>query len=135
LFPFTLRQLSVASEFKPVLKTLLDDGWKDWHVLQAVASIRTNFLANRSLDPDRTGMFVFHHGETERDALTPERLFDECSLRRSLKISQMSVLGNLGFKVKPRTPNLSGVDKLLRRFKYWDLDVPHQDPFLAQDAD
>lgn len=135
LFPFTLRQLSDASEFQRVVKTLRSEGWKDWHLLQAVASIRMNYLANNSIDPDRTGMAVFHNGEAERDLLTPERLYDERSLRRSLQLSQMSALKNLGFTVKHMTPNLSGVDKLLRRFKYWDLDVPHQDPFLMQDAD
>jgi len=35
----------------------------------------------------------------------------------------------LGFKIKQITPNFSGVNKLLRRFRYWDLDIPHQDPF------
>jgi len=94
-----------------------------------------NYLANNSIDPDRTGMAVFHNGEAERDPLTPERLYDERSLRRSLQLSQMSALKNLGFTVKHMTPNLSGVDKLLRRFKYWDLDVAHQDPFLMQDTD
>jgi hypothetical protein len=134
-FPFTLRQLSDAPEFQRVVKTLRSTGWKDWHLLQAVASIRTNYLANNSLDQDRTGAAVFHNGEAELDPLTPAQLFDERSLRRSLQMSQMSTLKNLGFTVKHMTPNLSGVDKLLRRFKYWDLDVAHQDPFLTQDTD
>jgi hypothetical protein len=136
LFPFTLRQLSDAPEFQRVVNTLRGAGWKDWHLLLAVASIRMNYLANNSLDQNRTGMAVFHNGEAERDPLTPEQLFDERSLRLSLQMSQMSTLRNLGFTVKHMTPNLSGVDRLLRRFKYWDLDdVAHQDPFLTQDTD
>ena len=27
------------------------------------------------------------------------------------------------------TPNFPGIDAFLRRFKYWELDVPHSDPF------
>jgi hypothetical protein len=134
LYPFTLRQLSTSPGFGRVVSALRADGWKDWHLLQAVASIRVNDLAKRSSDWDKTGMQVFQNGEIERDPLTPEQFFDERSLRRALQMSQFSTLANFGFKIKQITPNLSGVDKLLRRFKYWELDVSHQDPFPPCDA-
>jgi hypothetical protein len=35
----------------------------------------------------------------------------------------------LGLELKQPTPNFSGVNKLLRRFRYWDTDIPHEDPF------
>jgi hypothetical protein len=129
LYPITLRQLSLSPSFHRVVSALRADGWKDWHLLQAIASIRVNDLAKRSTDWDRTSIEVFQNGEKEQDPITPEHFFDEASLRRALQMSQFSTMKGLGFKIKQITPNYSGVNKLLRRFRYWDLDIPHQDPF------
>ena len=129
LYPITLRQLSLSPSFHRVVSALRADGWKDWHVLQAIASIRVNDLAKRSTDWDRTSIEVFQNGEKEQDPITPEHFFDEASLRRALQMSQFSTMKGLGFKIKQITPNYSRVNKLLRRFRYWDLDIPHQDPF------
>jgi hypothetical protein len=47
-------------------------------------------------------------------------------------MSQLSTLKNLGFKVEQMTPNFKGINSFLGRFKYWDLDVPHQEFFKPQ---
>ena len=44
-------------------------------------------------------------------------------------MTQLQTLANLGLRMKHMTPNLPGIDRLLRRFRYWELDVPHKDPF------
>jgi hypothetical protein len=131
LYPFTIAALAHASAFQATLKRLKEQGWKDWHVLQAVASIRVNDLGHRAIDRDRAFVHHFQNGENEIDPPTPPEKFTETSMLRSLQMSQLSTLANLGLRVKHLTPNLVGIDHLLGRFRYWELDVPHDDPFKA----
>jgi hypothetical protein len=76
-------------------------------------------------------MHYFQNGESEVDPLTPPEMFTERAMLRALQLTQLSTLANLGLRVKHLTPNLVGIDRLLGRFRYWELDVPHNDPFTA----
>jgi len=69
-------------------------------------------------------------GRGEEYPLTPSGVFtNKGLLRRCLEMSQLQTLRGLGLELKQPTPNFAGVDKLLRRFRYWDIDIPHEDPF------
>jgi hypothetical protein len=130
-FRFTLQQLSQDRAFLSVVSRLRADGWKDWHILQAVASARLNSLMNSGGRFDGIAREIMERGEQEMHPLTPGGIYTEQCLRRCLDISQVQTLHNLGFELKQRTPNFPGVNRLLMRFRYWDLDIPHEDPFHA----
>jgi tetratricopeptide (TPR) repeat protein len=129
LYPFTIAQLSSTPTFQSVLIKLREQGWRDWHVLQAIASIRVNDLGHRAFDQDSALMHYAQNGEAAADPPTPLEMFTERSMRRGLQMTQLQTLTNLGLRMKHMTPNLTGIDRLLRRFRYWELDVPHEDPF------
>lgn len=131
LYPFTIASLARTSAFQGTLNRLREEGWKDWHVLQAIASIRINDLGRRAIDQDRATMQYFQNGESEVDPLTSSEMFTDRAMSRGLQMTQLSTLANLGLRVKHLTPNLVGIDRLLRRFRYWELDVPHDDPFTT----
>jgi len=133
----TLPRLLTDERFRQTVIKLRAEGWKDWHILMAVASIRFNYLLNsvpqnrELLDGrDRDGLARLHfRPEEDSDPTIPPSAFSEEDIRRNLTLSQMSTLKSLGFEIPQQTPNLKGVDKLLRRLRYWEDDVPHDDPF------
>jgi hypothetical protein len=135
LYPFTIARLSSTPAFHAVLIKLREQGWKDWHILQAIASIRVNDLGHRAVDQDSALLHYVQNGETAVDPPTLLALFSEQALRRGLQMSQLQTLANLGLRVKQMTPNLVGIDRLLRRFRYWELDLPHENPFKTSAGD
>jgi len=70
-----------------------------------------------------------YRSEEDTDPQVTADKFDAEELRMNLKFSQLSTLKGLGLDVWQKTPNMAGVDRLLRRFRYWDDDVPHDDYF------
>ncbi len=129
-FPFTLQQLTKDAVFLGLVAELRQEGWKDWHILQAVASARLNALINDEPQSDSLARTIIESGEREEYPLTPSSVFTNKELlRRCLQMSQLQTVHGLGLELKQPTPNFAGVDRLLRRFRYWDIDIPHEDPF------
>ena len=135
MIPYTLRRLSEDKVFLELLSGFRGSGWKDWHILLAVTNIRINTLVDMH-DPNYEELTRARarEGEHAADAPAPSDAFDEQHIRRSLEMSQLSTLTSMGFRADQMTPNFSGIDAFLRRFKYWDLDVPHRDPFAITSA-
>lgn len=133
MFPFTLGQLSADTAFQRLLSKLRDSGWKDWHILLAVGNIRLNSLVDARA-PNYKELFrsAIRKGEAAEDPLVPVAFFDEERLRDALQFSQVTTITSMGFRVDQMTPNFAGIDSFLRRFKYWELDAPHSDPFKCQ---
>jgi hypothetical protein len=130
MFPHTLRALSSDAAFQRVVSKLNESGWKDWHILLAVGNIRINSLidVNDANYKEAVRMLMWK-GERPEDPLPSVASFDEERLRDSLRMSQPTTIANMGFRVDQMTPNFPGIDAFLTRFKYWDLDVPHPNPF------
>ena len=135
----TLPRLVADNGFLETVQKLRAEGWKDWHILMAIASIRFNYLLNTvpehqdafERDDRRALVSIQSLPEQESDPEIPLSCFTEEDLRRSLMLSQMSTLKGLGLDVPQQTPNLKGIDGLLQRFNYWEDDVPHEDFFPA----
>src|SRR5882672_2382867 len=128
LFPHTLQRICSASSFREVLAKLRQSGWKDWHILLAIANVRVSSILNSHLR-DEGAQTMAENGERPDDPPTPVAFFNEEQLKKALQMSQLSTITSMGFPVEQMTPNFNGMDAFLRRFKYWELDVPHQDPF------
>lgn len=137
LIRYTLPRLLADAGFRQIAFKLKAEGWKDWHVLMAVAGVRFNYLLNSVAENrelfDRKNREALRQlqsrPEEESDLVIPVSTFSEDALRRGLTLSQMSTLKGLGFEIPQQTPNFKGIDKLLRRLHYWEDDVPHDDPF------
>jgi hypothetical protein len=67
--------------------------------------------------------------EREDVLLVPVSEFEIDRLKFGLQSSQVNTLEGLGLRVWQRTPDFGGIDQLLRRFCYWDDDVPHEEIF------
>jgi hypothetical protein len=129
---YTLPQLLKHSSFLVAAQELRQEGWKDWHILQATGSIRLNYVISATLprsssfeEHKKAAKILYNRDEEESDPAPPVGSFTVSELRRALKLTKLSTLTGLGFHCWQATPNFDGVDRFLRRFNYWTDDVPH----------
>jgi hypothetical protein len=129
---YTLPNLLLDRTFIAAITELRREGWKDWHILQGIASLRLNYIINTQMRGEHdieklssASKSIFEREETLSDPSIPRELFTVERLKEALRFTQLSTLKGLGFECGQRTPNFEGVDRLLRRFNYWIDDVPH----------
>jgi hypothetical protein len=129
---YSLPRLLGDPVFLTTIRTLRGEGWKDWHILQAAASIRLNYLLNATV-PHATDFEtmkgaaneLYQREERASDPATPAGWFSAEGLRQALSMSQLSTLKGWGFESPQRTPNFEGVNRFLERFNYWTDDIAH----------
>jgi hypothetical protein len=134
---FTIKRIKQNEPLLAAIHALLNEGWKEWHVVLALLNIRWNFVAQMKFgNPTPEQMYsmkdtVVKGQESETDTPIPAELLTGERLREALEMSHLSTLSNWGFHPRQMTPNRAGVQRLLRRFKYWNSDVPHT-PLFTQ---
>lgn len=135
IFPFTLARLRGDEVFKATVAALRANGWKDWHILIAVGNAamnhRVQLRAGRDIEHQKRIMReMWSTPETAADPEVPLSSFSIEKLREHLVISMGSTLVNFGLSMPPGPYIQSELDGLLRaRYRYWDFDIPHDDPF------
>lgn len=131
----TLPMLLTNETFQATAIHLRDTGWKDWHLLIAVAGIAMNARAERRgmltdlRDPSLAQNFraLYDEPETQDEHLCAPEEFDEEQLRMHLAAAAASGAATFGLSL-----NGAGVrqDELLEfladRYRYWDDDVDHE---------
>jgi hypothetical protein len=123
--------------FRRTLEALRREGWKDWHILTGIENVRFNYFLNQDLELRAAferkdfARIAAMRSEPEREdvLLVPVSEFEIDRLKFGLQSSQVNTLEGLGLRVWQRTPDFGGIDQLLRRFCYWDDDVPHEEIF------
>lgn len=130
--PILDRYLNEAS-FVAALKQLKSEGWKDWHLLMAILNIQFTHRVNKVQHPaqemQKITEMVFARDMNTVEDIAPVSAFNVEHLRIVSKMSQLSTLKGLGLGHRQATPNFNGVNILLNRFRYWEDDIPHDDPF------
>jgi hypothetical protein len=134
IFSLTLGRVLSDARVRAILDDLRAEGWLDWHLVAAVASVATNARAarlgyygphgiNRKAIND-----LFHTKETAESLVVPLEMFDENSLRMALQLNAMTVAGGFGLTPPTQTPNLEAtLDMMRERYGYGTDDVPHLD--------
>jgi len=132
----TLSRLKQEGAFLKLVEELRSEGWRDWHILQSVVAIALNYRAK--LDPEYGSNPVEvlrQYGSKQRDPepMTPPvplENFTEDAIREIRPINMMTTLQRLGLDCRQVAPDFSAIEELLAvRYRYWDDDVPHDDPF------
>ena len=140
LIPLTrlsVRRLMQTEGFRRTLEALRREAWKDWHILTGIENVRFNYFLNQNLELRAAierkdfARIAAVRSEPEREdvLLVPVSEFEIDRLKFGLQSSQVNTLEGLGLRVWQRTPDFGGIDQLLRRFCYWDDDVPHEEIF------
>jgi hypothetical protein len=136
---FTLPRLRADAGFRTVVTILREDGWLDWHVLNAVASVVSNERLRRSrlvlpprnrADAEAARRLQFRP-EEPNDFQLPPRAFNEEALRVQLKTSALATLIGFGLTPNQQTPDFTAIFAVLgQRYGYWTDDVDHEDFFV-----
>lgn len=132
----TLDRLAERDQFIELFDKLRSEGWKDWHILMALANLVVNYRVNASVSPSsrdsaqKVTLEYMNREENEKSIPIPLDLVTEENLRRTMKTGMLASLRGLGHEINIATPPFEAVSEFLgQRYNYWDLDVEHEDPF------
>jgi hypothetical protein len=136
---YTIPRVKEHPEFRATIQELRRRGWKDWHILSAMLSAAANYRV-RMRRGDEAPLQVFRQA-VRKEIFTPETvdsptipisIFKAQTLEMYSLILLQSSLSKHGFELYQSTPNRTGLAEYARhRWRYWDLDVPHEDIFAA----
>lgn len=132
----TLDRLSERDQFIELVDRLRNEGWKDWHILMALANLVINYRVNASVSPSSPNsaqdvtLEYMNREEDEKSIPIPLDLVTEDNLRSRMEAGMLASLRGLGHEINTATPPFEAVGEFLgQRYNYWDLDAEHDDPF------
>jgi hypothetical protein len=140
-FPLTLKRLQQSVEFQGVYQRCTEAGLKDWHVLQAVASITVNFRINYGQGfesfEEMQEAFVnrFWATESEADQAVPISEYSFENIQLNLDAALASYLVQKGYVIKNKTPNFKKLRAFAdSKYRYFQLDIEHEPVFSMPKA-
>lgn len=134
----TLKRLNGDKNFKESVRKLRAEGWKDWHILMAMANIVVNYRIRSRINVPSTEFEQMAKAfseemstpESEKSMLVPLVEFGETEMKNSLAMSMLSTFKSLGLALKSPTLNCEAIMEFAReRLRYFDDDIPHEDSF------
>ncbi|KUL53280.1 hypothetical protein [Streptomyces sp. NRRL S-1521] len=143
----SLPRLLADPGFRHTATQLREEGWRDWHLLTAIANAVGNHRAQKqSLRPSpgdspeqRARILALMQAlERPEDPFIPAEAFAQRALRAHLSVAAVSTAHSLGRVVRHGILDQQALLSVLGdRYGYWTDDVEHDDPFgwpAAQDA-
>ncbi|HZK16352.1 MAG TPA: hypothetical protein VFC52_07180 [Solirubrobacterales bacterium] len=134
----TLERARGEPAFRELVEELRSQGWRDWHILQALVNLSINHrLRAEGLNTheavsakDPRIAEISSNPEAEGESLPDPAAITVEELDLSRRIGNMMVVKN--WDLDPRA-GFGAVDPysrfLAERYAYWSDDVPHEDPF------
>ena len=130
--------------FRQAIALLREEGWLDWQLLGAVSSLAATHRVSAVLGPNwpssspSAGRELFTEFFGGAESLgwpeVPSSIFDEDSMRMSMRMNLLSTLNVLGLRTRMNPPDVDAVIEFLRaRFRVFEDDVKHDDPFDVVD--
>lgn len=122
------------------------EGWRDWHLLTAIANAIGNHRAHEQGlrpspgdSPEHLARILAAMQAPERpdDPPVPAEAFTEHALRSHLSVAAVSTAHGFGLSIRPGPLDSQALLSVLgERYGYWTDDIEHTDPFgwsIAQD--
>lgn len=134
---FTLKRLLKNEEFLKTVRQLRSEGWLDWHILGAVASITVNTRINADprarMDKSYCNKLFAHFFSVPEDrkwAAVPPTFYSINEMQQIIRMNMVSSLHLLELECHQETPDLDGIEQfLVMRYRYKVDDIEHRDPF------
>lgn len=142
--PRTLPRLRQDVIFGNLVRRLRGDGWRDWHIVQAVMNGVINWhLARMGHDRDPEAMKsvggsltrrLLEEGETAEDPAVPPAYFTPTTMELFLHTGLLTFLKRKGAVFRDRGYDRERMREIAdERYHYLELDVPHP-PLFPDDA-
>ena len=142
--PAALATLRESPHFLTIVRELRVEGWKDWHVLQAVFNgvlntwVGPGYESSDGLEGFQERMLDLQQrlasdGDVGLPPIVPDAITAE-SMKQFLVGSAGPTMMAWGLRlprVRFRIEDI--IDALARDYRYWDDDVPHDDPFPTEE--
>jgi hypothetical protein len=127
MIPYTLVRLRAEPTFLETVAKLHARGWKDWHILMAVANNATNYRVSsekpRSLEEARR---LFAEDKEEPDGVPPLSEFELERLVEGLRLTMLSTLKGCGLFYPLSQLRFDAIETFLSsRYAYWTVDCEH----------
>ncbi|MEA2277917.1 MAG: hypothetical protein QOC78_2877 [Solirubrobacteraceae bacterium] len=138
----TLARLRVDRRFQTTVALLRQQGWRDWHILTAAYNILLQRrLAAAGLNTAgaisspagaRAATDLAYTPEADDEDEVPLGIFLNVeAMDRGRLMALLSMVRGLGLEVHG-VPDLPAIEHFLAaRFGYWNDDIEHRDPFVA----
>jgi hypothetical protein len=133
----TLKRLRSLESFKKTVQDLKNEGFLDWHILNAIAMVAINYrinkLINQAREVTRTREMLIEFMNKSDEDMEPIPLTELSTdnIRSAININMISSLKGLGFEYRQSSIDINAVSKFLgERFKYWTDDIEHKIPEL-----
>lgn len=139
IFPKTLERLRGTRAFQELVQAVRNEGWRDWHILSAVANLAMNYRNHQAgLTPEQIRKAGLSLGkpETEESSPLPTAQFTDIETMRWMRdLNMLSFAKALGLGLPSHTPDVRAIEEFLaRRAGYRDDDIEHIDPFAPSEA-
>ncbi|MGW8987810.1 hypothetical protein ACWGQ9_34820 [Streptomyces parvus] len=136
---YTLSRLAADPGFRHTATQLRQEGWRDWHLLTAIANAVGNHRAQQQGlglspgdSPEHRARILAAMQAPERpdDPPVPAEAFTEHALRSHLSVAAVSTARGLGLAIRPGPIDPQALLSVLgERYGYWTDDIEHKDPF------
>ena len=134
-----LTRLRLAGDpaFVEAVRALRSEGWLDWHIMNAVNSVASNYRARlvaRTEEEFRQATrHWLWHVEDDNSPPVPAAQFTVDALREAHLVAGLSCLRTWGLRSRQLVVDPASVDAFLKeRYRHYEDDVPHDDPFPAE---
>ncbi len=135
---FTLQKIKKEESLKLLVSKLRAKGWKDWHILMALANLVINYKMNKKhsiIQNEKEFLEKFKDSyfteEKENETLIPFTEVNEEKLHSQLQLTMYSTVIGWGLEPHQKTPDWPAIENFLSsRYNYWTDDIDHQDPFM-----
>jgi hypothetical protein len=134
----TLERANGEPAFLGLVGELRAQGWRDWHILQALVNLSINHrLGAEGLNTheavsakDPRIAEISSNPEAEGESLPDPAAITVAELDLSRRMGNIMVLKNWDLEPRARFGAVDPYSRFLaERYAYWSDDVPHEDPF------
>jgi hypothetical protein len=134
----TLERANGVPAFLELVGELRSQGWRDWHILQALTNLSINHRLGAEGLNTHEAVSAKHpriaeissSPEAEGESLPDPASITVAELDLSRRMGNMMVLKNWDLEPRARFGTVDPYSRFLaERYAYWSDDVPHEDPF------
>lgn len=134
---FSLPKLLISSDFIDTVNKLKEQGWKDWHILNSIASIIINYRLQQipaiRNNPDKMREYMLkemYKPESEDALEVPLSNFTIEKIIMQQQSNMLSTLKGWGLESRQMTPDFDGITNfMIHRFNYYKDDIEHENIF------